>query len=144
MPTMLILPWRGTGRARAGHTVVFASRFDAASALMGWKLFWYGIKVRRAVLRSDGALGVSLRAHPLKGRYYTMSMWSDEVSLKAFAGSDAHREAVGSVTRLGPVSGVLLSRDDGAGRPQWKETMRWIDAAEHGPYRIDKSIPQEI
>ena len=94
MPTMFTLPWRWTEQARPESTVVFASRIDGAGLRAGWRLFIGGIQLGRAVLRTPGALGVSLRAHPFKGRYYSVSMWDDEVSLLAFAHSADHQAAV--------------------------------------------------
>lgn len=137
MPTMFTLPWRWTPRPRPAQVVVFASRFDDTGPRAGWRLFWGGIRLRRVVLRSPGALGVSLRAHPLKGRYYTLSMWDDEAALLKFARDDAHRSAVQSITEIGPVQGVLLSCKADNRRPRWTETLRWIDGSEPGPYRKD-------
>jgi hypothetical protein len=139
MPTMFILPWRWTAEPRSEHTLVFASRFDGTGPRRGWRLFLGGIRLRRAALRSPGALGVGLRAHPLKGRYYTLSMWKDEESLKAFARGDDHRAAVRHVNELGPVSGVLLAKEADALRPRWADTLRWVDGAEPAPYRLDTS-----
>jgi hypothetical protein len=134
MPTMFILPWRWTGQPRPDVTVVFASRFDGAGLRTGWRLFVGGIRLRRAVLLSPGALGVSLRAHPVKGRYDTLSMWNDEASLLAFAQSTDHQAAVSDIRDLGAVQGILLSRQAANGRPRWKETRRWLATAEPGPY----------
>jgi heme-degrading monooxygenase HmoA len=136
MPTMLFLPWRWSGAPRPGNALVFASRFDAAGLRQGLRLLIGGIRLRRAVLTAPGALGVSLRAHPIQGRYYTLSMWRDEQSLMAFAHGPAHRRAVRGLAELGPTQGVLVSRDaDPHQRPNWPDTMRWLTALDTGPYR---------
>ncbi len=142
MPTMFTLPWRWTEQARPESTVVFASRFDGAGLQAGWRLFVGGIRLRRAVLRSPGALGVGLRAHPLKGRYYTVSMWDNETGLLAFAHSADHQTAVRHITELGTVAGILLSREGDARRPRWNETIRWLATAQPGPYRRDSTRHQ--
>lgn len=136
MPTMFTLPWRWTKAARPERTVVFASRFDAKGLKARWVLFTAGIGLCRAVLASPGALGVSLRAHPIAGRYYTLSMWEDEASLLAFAHGADHREAVRRITELGPVSGILISREDHGARPRWNDILRWVASAEPGSYRM--------
>lgn len=136
MPTMFILPWRWTKAARGERGVVFASRFDAKGLKARWVLFAAGMQLRRAVLASPGALGVSLRAHPIAGRYYTLSMWQDEESLLAFAHGGDHRAAVKRISQLGPVSGTLISREDDCSRPRWREILRWVASAEPGPYRM--------
>jgi hypothetical protein len=142
VPTMFTLPWRWTGKNRPEPTVVFASRFDGAGLRARWRLFVGGIRLRRAVRRSPGALGVSLRAHPFKGVFYTLSMWEDEASLLAFAGGADHQAAVRQVGGLGPVQGILLSRPADGGRPRWKDTLRWLADAEPGPYHRDAPLPQ--
>jgi hypothetical protein len=139
MPTIFTLPWRWTEQARPETTVVFASRTDGTGLRAGWRLFVGGIRLGGAVLRSPGALGVSVRAHPLKGHYYTMSMWEDEASLLTFAHNADHQAAVRHVAELGTVAGVLLSRESDARRPRWRETLRWLASAEPGPYRRDST-----
>lgn len=141
MPTMFTLPWRWTGPLRPEQTVVFASRFDAKGARARWALLVAGTRLRRAVLASPGALGVSLRAHPLAGRYYTLSMWEDEDSLSAFAHGADHGAVVRHIGELGPVSGVLISRKDDGQRPRWGEIRRWVDSSEPGPYRGPAPTP---
>lgn len=135
MPTMFILPWRWTGAARPERAVVFASRFDAKGLRARWVLFRAGIRLRRAVLTCPGALGVSLRAHPFAGRYFTLSMWKDEASLLAFARGDDHRRELSRINELGPVNGILISREADCARPGWPATLQWVAHAEPGPYR---------
>jgi hypothetical protein len=143
MPTIFTLRWRWTGKYRPQSTLVFASRFDAAGLRAGWRLFVGGIRLRQAVLRSPGALGVSLRAHPFKRRYYTLSMWDDEASLLAFARVEEHQAAARHVSELGPPQGILLSRPARGDRPRWNDTLRWLADAEPGPYRRDECVTAE-
>jgi hypothetical protein len=137
MPTMLVLPWCWSGASsRADKALVFASRLDGGGFRRGWRLLIGGVRLHRAVLGAPGALGVSVRAHPIKGRYYTLSMWRDQESLMAFAHGPDHRRAVGGVAELGTVQGVLVSRDaDPRQQPSWRDTMRWLTALDTGPYR---------
>ena len=136
MPTMFTLPWRGTKAVRPERSVVFASRFDAKGFRPRWTLFVAGIRLRRAVLASPGALGVSLRAHLIAGRFYTLSMWRDETSLLAFAHGRRHQAAVRGISELGPVSGILISREDDGTRPRWSDVLQWVASTEPGPYRM--------
>jgi hypothetical protein len=133
---MLVLPWRRTGEPRPHTALLFASRFDSTGLHQGWRLFAGGIRLRRAVLRAPGALGVSVRAHPFSGRYYTVSLWKDQESLLAFARDPAHENAAATMTRSGPAQGVLASRDaDPRQRPAWAQTMGWLATLDPGPYR---------
>lgn len=53
-----------------------------------------------------------------------------------FDGTGLHRNAVASMTDLGPARGVLVSRDaQPRQRPAWRDTMRWLAAQYPGPYR---------
>jgi hypothetical protein len=135
MLTMLVLPWQRTDEPRPENALLFASRFHSTGLRQGWRLFTGGIRLRRAVLRAPGALGVSVRAHPFSGRYYTLSLWKDQESLLAFAHNPAHRNAATSMAGLGLARGVLVSRDaDPRQRPTWRDAMRWLAALDPGPY----------
>jgi hypothetical protein len=136
MPTMFTLPWRWTTDTRPERAVIFASRFDAKGLKARWVLFRTGIRIRRSVLASPGALGVSLRAHPVAGHYYTLSMWDNEANLLGFAHGVEHQAAVRRISALGPVSGVLIAREDDGARPRWGEVLRWVASVEPGPYRM--------
>lgn len=49
------------------------------------------LRLRREVLRTDGALGVSLIAHPLRRTFWTLSSWTDTDAIGSFVRSEAHR-----------------------------------------------------
>jgi hypothetical protein len=138
MPIVLALPWRWSDEQRPQTALLFASRFDGSGIRQGRRLLVGGMRLRRAVLGAPGALGVSLRAYPFQGRYYTLSLWRDQESLLAFANDPAHRRAVRSLAELGPAQGVLASRDaDPRRRPAWRDTVRWLTTLDPGPYRHD-------
>jgi hypothetical protein len=132
MPTMLVLPWRWTDESRPDSPLLFASRFDSSGFRQGWRLLTGGIRLRRAVLRAPGALGVSLRAHPFRGSYYTLSLWRDEKSLMAFARGGEHAGAVARMAQLGPPRGVLASRPADLRRPKWPDALRWLATLDGG------------
>ena len=134
MPTLFTVPWQWTKASRPEHTVIFVSRFDAKGLRARWVLGLAGVGLRRAVLASPGALGVSLRAHPLSGRYYTLSMWQDETSLLRFADGPEHGAVVRRIRELGPASGLLVSRQGDGSRPRWSHILRWIDSSPQ-PFR---------
>ena len=141
VPTMLFLPWVWTDEPRTEKPLLFASRFDGTGLRQGWRLLTGGIRLYFAVLRAPGALGASVRAHPLSGRYYTLSLWKDEKSLLAFAHGPAHRKAVTSLAELGRARGVLASRLADPRRPTWQGTLRWLGSLEVAPYRHQDEPP---
>lgn len=135
MPTLVTLPWSWTRQPRPAEAVIFTSRFDAVGLRARWQLLVGGLRLRRAVLDSPGALGFSLRVHPLRGHFHTLSMWTDEQSLLAFAHGSAHRAVVRRIAQVSPVRGVLVSRPvDPRQRPTWRSTLRWVTGAQPGPY----------
>ena len=71
--------------------VVMASRFELKRMRDVPGFLLDSLRIRRQVLRADGALGVSLVAHPLRRQVLTLSAWSD-------------RQAVNfqEIERLGP------------------------------------------
>jgi heme-degrading monooxygenase HmoA len=130
------LPWRGRRRTSADRVLVFASRFDGRSARSAWVLLRQGIRIWRDAAGSPGCIGAALWAKPLRGKYYTLSAWDSEASVREFAGRAVHRTGVQTLRRVATVDGVLISWwVDGAGwRPDWRAAIRRVDAAPTGPY----------
>jgi hypothetical protein len=93
MPT---LPWSATTSPPPGdgQVTVMASRLelrrlrDVPSFLAGaWQ-------IRRQMLGSPGALGLSLIAKPLHRTFWTLSAWQDQAALRAAAGGQPHRRII--------------------------------------------------
>ena len=92
------VPWATINRASAGHDAqVMASRFRLTSAWRSPQFLVYSLRILRQARSSQGILGVSLRAYPLRGVFWTLSAWNDEAALRAFAGADPHRTLIGKI-----------------------------------------------
>jgi heme-degrading monooxygenase HmoA len=130
------LPWLGRRAPRSGRVLVFASRFDSRNPLSALALAIYGVGIWLASARSRGNLGASLWAKPIRGRYYTLSVWESEETLRAFARSKPHRAGVKALYKVGKVDGVLISwwEDTSGKRPRWQDAIRRADASAPGPY----------
>ncbi len=131
------LPWLGRPRAKSDAPVlVFVSRFDSRNPLSALALLFYGMSIWVYAARSRGAVGASLWAKPLRGKYYTMSAWESEDALREFSRSKVHRAGVKALRRVGKVDGVLISwwEDGTAWKPRWKNAMHRADASPTGPY----------
>jgi hypothetical protein len=50
------------------------------------------LRIRRQMLGSPGALGVSLIARPLHRTFWTLSAWQDQAALSAAVGREPHRQ----------------------------------------------------
>lgn len=108
--------------------VVMASRFVVRSR---WRhavpMLRNALKVRRALLATPGALGVSLDAHPLRGEYWTLSGWTDRAALDAFVRTPVHHAAMRA---LGPAMAdatfVFWAQD--AAAPTWPDARARVAA----------------
>jgi hypothetical protein len=89
----------------------------------------HSMRVRRALLASPGALGVSLIAHPLRGEFWTLSGWTDRRALDGFVRSPEHRAAMRA---LGPAMAdatfVFWPHDAAAQPPTWTDAMARVNA----------------
>lgn len=70
---------------------VMGSRFQLKSPWRSPTFFVLSMRIWRQARRSPGLLGVSLRAYPLRGDFWTLSAWTDEAALRQFARTEPHR-----------------------------------------------------
>jgi heme-degrading monooxygenase HmoA len=67
------------------------TEFELNSRWRSPAFFANAMRIWRQARRSPGLLGVSLRAHPVSGVFWTLSAWTDEAALREFARTDPHR-----------------------------------------------------
>jgi hypothetical protein len=97
------IPWTtpatpATPQVPAGRDiVVLGSRFELISAWRSPAFLGYALRIWLQARRSPGIIGLSLRAHPLRATFWTLSAWSSEESLRDFARADPHRSIVAKV-----------------------------------------------
>ena len=118
------------GAVLDGTVQVMASRFVLTSARHTAAMLSHALRIRRAMLRAPGAVGVSLIARPLRREYWTLSAWADQAALDAFVATPQHREAM---RRLGPAMAesafaFWTAPSDGPA-PSWKEARERVAAA---------------
>jgi hypothetical protein len=88
MPTM---PWTTAGQPEPdAPVVVLRTRLELRSYRYIPGLLRAAMRVRRQVLASEGAYGVSLLAQPLRKTFWTLSAWSDQVALDQFVRTPPH------------------------------------------------------
>ena len=87
------IPWITKGTAE-GPVVVMASKFELRSAWRSPMFLFHSLRLWRQALRSPGVLGVSLRAQPLRGTFWTLSAWTSKKELYAYAQAGPHRPAM--------------------------------------------------
>lgn len=91
MPT---LPWTAPKSLPAGDTpvTIMASRLDLRRLRDVPGFLAAALRIRRQMLGSPGALGVSLIARPLHRTFWTLSAWQDQAALTASARREPHRQ----------------------------------------------------
>lgn len=88
MPT---LPWTTVDPAPTGEVVVMASSFRVHGFRHVLPFFLDAMRVLRQVRAADGAVGVSLEAHPLRREFRTLSAWRDRAAITALVTAEPHR-----------------------------------------------------
>lgn len=91
-------PWR---QIRAldpdAHYIVLASSIPARR----WRSTPALVRGSRAVVdqleRTEGVVGFAMLAEPVRKRYATLSVWTGEPAIRAFAASSPHRELMATL-----------------------------------------------
>jgi heme-degrading monooxygenase HmoA len=93
MPT---IPWQKLDHtpAKDQEVVVMASRFRLNKISQVPAFFVDAMRILKQVRGSEGAVGVSLVAHPLKREFFTLSAWQDQTAINAMVGQEPHRSAM--------------------------------------------------
>ena len=96
----------------------------------GWlrlvRFWWHVLRAGRQVRRAAGNLRVELR--PVDGIYHTLTVWTDEASMRAYVRSGAHRRAMMNFRDLGggKTLGFVAEADPGwdAAYARWQREAR--------------------
>jgi heme-degrading monooxygenase HmoA len=126
------LPWIPVSQAApTSEVVVMASRFRVRGFRHVLPFFIDAMRVLAQMRKADGAVGVSLVAHPLRREFATLSAWRDRASLDAAVRGEPHRSVMrrqraamaGSVFRFWttPAESLPLT---------WEEADRRLAAAD--------------
>ena len=84
--------------------------------------------MRRQLAGTDGVLGFSLLARPLRKQYATLSMWVDEASLQAFAQANPHRDLMAQLSpEMAPTRFVRWTITDADYPPSWDDALQRLD-----------------
>jgi heme-degrading monooxygenase HmoA len=89
------LPWIPVSQAApAAEVVVMASRFRVRGFRHVLPFFIDAMRVLAQMRKADGAVGVSLVAHPLRREFATLSAWRDRAALDAAVRGEPHRSVM--------------------------------------------------
>ena len=118
-------PWKAVAPLEPGTTyLVLASSIPPKSITSTWKLFRGSRAVRKQLLGTDGVVGFSMLAEPLRKRYATLSVWRDDAALDAFAGAHPHDRLMADLApAMGPTKFVRWTISGSDGRPAWNDAL---------------------
>ena len=105
--------------------VVLASSIPARRLSSTGRLFRGARQVREQLERTEGVVGFSLLARPLRKQYATLSVWVDEKALGVFAHESPHGELMTDLApEMGPTKFVRWTITGADGRPSWNDALR--------------------
>jgi hypothetical protein len=127
MPT---IPWTAPKSfpAMAGPVTIMASRLELRRLRDVPMFLVAAMRVRRQMLASPGAMGVSLVARPLRRAFWTLSAWQDQAALRGTVGTEPH---VGVMKQFRPrmarSSFVTWTAEVSALPVPWDEALRRLE-----------------
>lgn len=119
-------PWKSMKPLEPDHEyVVLASSIPPLSRSSTGRLFRGASTVRRQLASTEGVVGFSLLARPLRKQYATLSVWVDDDALAAFAAGSPHHKLMTDLSpEMGPTKFVRWTISGSGGRPSWGEAMQ--------------------
>jgi hypothetical protein len=105
--------------------LVLASSIPPTSRRSTWRLFRGASAVRKQLAVTDGVIGFSLLARPLRKQYATLSVWTGEDTLAKFADANPHRDLTRKlVAEMGPTKFVRWTIRGAEGQPSWDDALQ--------------------
>jgi heme-degrading monooxygenase HmoA len=119
-------PWKwSTSLEREREYLVLASSIPPTSRRSTWRLFRGASAVRKQLAVTDGVIGFSLLARPLRKQYATLSVWTGEDALAKFAGADPHHDLMRKLTpEMGSTKFVRWTIRGAEGQPSWDDALQ--------------------
>jgi quinol monooxygenase YgiN len=128
------LPWITVSEpTTTGEIVVMASRFRVRGLRHVVPFFLDAMRVHAQMRKADGALGVSLVAHPLRREFATLSAWRDRAALDAAVRAEPHLSVMRRRRGVMAHSTFRFWNVDGAALPlTWEDADRRLAAGADG------------
>lgn len=141
MPT---LPWTTPKPppAHDGPVTVMTSRLELRQLRNVPSFLTAALRIRRQMLSSPGALGVSLIARPARRTFWTLSAWQDQAALSAAVGRQPHQEIMTRFRpRMASSSFVTWTAPATALPIRWDDALRRLDNPDtvHKPGQHDRT-----
>lgn len=121
-------PWRTfkSPLAPDASCVALLSYLPLKSYLRVLPFFFYTMQVARQLADAPGILGYSVLARPMSLRFWTLSAWQDDASVRAFVQSPPHVQLMKTLA------------------PHMRETKfaRWLVKSSQLPLTWDDALPR--
>jgi hypothetical protein len=125
---MITVPWIARQKTTGTVETVMASRLQLTSRASVPQFLYLALGAYLQVLRTPGVAGAGLKAEPLKGRFWTLSSWTEKDAIGAYSTSEPHRSTVGKLKPKMAGSRFLVYQM--TGKPDWKDAIARIKAAD--------------
>lgn len=128
---MLTLTWNPPAAQRHPATcTVMASRFTLERRRSSLPFFLASLRIWRTVRSAPGCRSASIRAQPIAGVFWTLSVWDAANDLRRYSEGAGHApHADRQRPRAAKSTFVFWDRTDGA-LPRWEEAKRRLAAAD--------------
>lgn len=123
---MPAVPWRAfSSYDPHGDFVALLSYFRLKSYSRVFPFFLHAPRVMRQLAEAEGLVGYSLLAQPFSRRFFTLSAWQNEVTLKAFVHHPPHFLAMTTLVPHMEKTHFLRWTVKGSVLPlQWHDALR--------------------
>lgn len=110
--------------------VVLASSIPPRSRASTRALFAGASAVRKQLAQTDGVVGFSLLARPVRKQYATLSVWEDEGALENFARSHPHSRLMAELgPEMAPTTFARWTVRGVDARPSWRDALARLSRA---------------
>lgn len=119
-------PWKSLGRLEPDRSyLVLASSIPPRKLSSTWRMFRGASAVRKQLAKSEGVIGFSMFARPLRKQYATLSVWSDDEALSKFSAASPHHQLMSDLSpEMGPTKFVRWTISGSDGRPSWSDALQ--------------------
>jgi hypothetical protein len=125
---MVTIPWINRRKPADAPVVVMASRLQLSARSSVPQFLYLSLGAFLQVLRAPGVAGAALKAEPLRGRFWTLSSWTDRKAIGAYNVSDPHRSTVAKLRPKMKSSRFVVYEVQG--RPDWSDAIARIRTAD--------------
>jgi hypothetical protein len=128
------MPWESRREPEPDREYLVLATHLPLKSLLSTVRFARAIRsVQKQLERTDGVIGYSLRAQPLRRDYRTLSVWEGDRALMAFVRELPHRDVMARFApSLGAFRYVRWKVPGTAAKPEWEDALRRLDEAANG------------